>query len=570
MESPREELQICLSVRIPLRDGIRLSAILYLPTSSGVNTPRPAIFTLTPYIAQTHHEQGIYFATHGFPFLSVDVRGRGDSEGEFNPIFNDAEDGHDIIEWIARQPYCNGSVAMWGGSYMGYTQWAAAKGGSPHLKSLVPVASPFRGGDSPLRTNIFVPYSMQWLTYLWGRTSHDRVFSDQKLWNGRFRKWFESGKPFRELDTFLGSPSSIFQEWLSHPHRDAYWDAGNPTAAQYANLDIPILTITGTYDGNQTGALLHYREHMKHAPPAHRARHYLIIGPWDHAGTRIPKLEFAGVTVGPASLVDLPQLNLDWYAWTLQGAEKPAFLQKNVAYYVMGADRWRYADTLEDVTARSTPLYLDSATNPTDVFKAGSLVSQVPRRCEPDHYIHDPRDMSLAAFESTIDPDIRTDHRMIYASAGKLLVYHSQPFERDTEISGFFRFLAWIAIDQPDTDFRVSVYEVGLDGSALQLTSDWMRARYRESLYEEQLVETTEPLCYPFDRFTFVSKLIPRGHFLRLVLAPIHSIFVQRNFNSGGVVAEESVDQARAVTVKLFHDPAHASALYVPLGHPEP
>jgi len=559
-----------------MRDGIRLNAILYLPGPGpgpdGDNTPSPAIFTLTPYVAQTHHEQGIYFATHGFPFLSVDVRGRGDSEGKFNPIFNDARDGHDIIEWIAQQPYCDGQVAMWGGSYMGYTQWAASKEGSPHLRSLVPVASPFRGGDSPLRTNIFVPYSMQWLTYLWGRTSHDRVFSDQKLWSRRFRKWFEAGRPFRELDVFLGSPSPIFQEWVSHPYRDAYWDAGNPTPAQYANLSIPILTITGTYDGNQTGALLHYREHMKNASPANRAQHYLVIGPWDHAGTRIPKLEFAGVKVGPASLVDLPKLHLDWYAWALQRGEKPSFLKKNVAYYVMGADKWRYADTLDEVTARSTPLYLASAANPTDVFKAGSLIAEdlCSRGSEPkpDSYVYDPRDVSLATFESTIDPDIRTDHRMIHASAGKLLVYHSERFEQDTEVTGFFRLLAWIAIDQPDTDFRVSIYEVGLDGTALQLTSDWMRARYRESLYEEKLVDTLEPLCYNFERFTFVSRQIPKGHFLRLVIAPINSIYVQRNFNSGGVVADESIDCARPVTVRLFHDASHPSALYVPLGQP--
>ncbi len=556
-----------LSVRIPVRDGIRLSAILYLP--GGEDTPRPAIFTLTPYIAQTHHEQGIYFATRGLPFLSVDVRGRGDSEGEFRPIFNDADDGHDIIEWIARQPWCNGKVAMWGGSYMGYTQWAASRQASPHLKSLVPVAAPFRGGDSPLRNNVFVPYSMQWLTCLWGRTSHDRVFLDQKFWSRQFRHWFEAGRPFRELDVYLGNPSPIFQEWVSHPHRDGYWDAGNPTAAEYARLEIPILTVTGSYDGNQTGALLHYQEHMKHASAANRARHFLVIGPWDHAGTRIPRLEFAGVQVGPASLVDIPGLHLDWYAWTLLGGEKPSFLQKNVAYYVMGADRWRYADTLDEVTARSAPLYLNSSTNPTDVYKAGALLAEAPCNGGPDSYVHDPRDVSLAAFESTIDPDSRTDHRMIHASAGKLLVYHSERFKQDTQISGFFRLLAWIAIDTPDADFRVSVYEVAVDGTALQLTSDWMRARYRECPYHEKLIDTTEPLCYRFERFTFVSRQISKGHFLRLVVAPVHSIFVQRNFNGGGVVADECIGDARAVTVRLFHDSSYPSALYVPLGQPE-
>ncbi len=120
------------------------------------------------------------------------------------------------------------------------------------------------------------------------------------------------------------------------------------------------MTITGSYDGDQPGALTHYREYMKNASAEGRARHYLIIGPWDHAATRTPRAEIGGLKFAPASLVDLPQLHLDWYAWTMQGGPKPQFLQKAVAYYVMGAERWRYADTLEAVTAKSLPYYLDS------------------------------------------------------------------------------------------------------------------------------------------------------------------------------------------------------------------
>src|SRR5690606_36222007 len=140
----------------------------------------------------------------------------------------------------------------------------------------------------------------------------------------------------RELDSWIGNPSAIFQEWLQHPHQDAYWDAHNPTADEYAKLRLPILTITGSHDVNQSGALTHYRAHMKNASPEARDAHYLVIGPWDHAGTRTPRAEFGGLTLGSASLVDLPKLHLDWYAWTMQQGAKPEFLQKNVAYYVMG------------------------------------------------------------------------------------------------------------------------------------------------------------------------------------------------------------------------------------------
>ena len=86
---------------------------------------------------------------------------------------------------------------------------------------------------------------------------------------------------------------------------------------------------------------------MQNGTPEARDRHYLVIGPWDHAGTRTPQAQVGGLKFGTASLVDLPKLHLDWYAWTMQGGAKPEFLQKRVAYYVMGADQWRYADTLE-------------------------------------------------------------------------------------------------------------------------------------------------------------------------------------------------------------------------------
>ncbi len=568
MRHEKTGVDIRLGVRIPMRDGARLSAILYLPSPHPAATP--VVFTLTPYIAQTHHEQGVYFASHGYPFLAVDVRGRGDSEGEFMPIENDAQDGYDIVEWIARQPYCNGKVAMWGGSYMGYVQWAAAKEFPPHLATIVPVAAPFRGGDSPLRGNIFVPYSMQWLALLWGRGLQDKLFADGPFWRRKFREWFESGTAFRQLDTFLGNPSAIFQKWISHPRQDAYWDSYNPTAEEYSRLSLPILTITGSHDGNQRGALLHYRNHVRNSSPENRSRHCLVIGPWDHAGTRVPKTEFAGIEVGPASVIDMMLLHRQWYAWTLQGAPRPQFLQKNVACYVMGADVWRYADALEQITARVQPFYLHSAVNPTDVFTAGALsTKQSPQSTGPDRYVFDPRDCNLAQLESIVDPEDLTDQRLIHASAGKHLVYHSLPFRESVEISGFFRLVVWLSIDQPDTDFRATVHEIGIDGSSIQLSTDWMRARHRESLREERLVTSTTPLRYEFDRFMFVSRLIRKGSRLRLIIGPINSIHVQKNYNSGGVVADESMRDARAVAVELFHDADYPSVLHVPFGEAE-
>jgi putative CocE/NonD family hydrolase len=552
-------------VKIPLRDGVKLNATVYTPREQ--KEPAPCVFTLTPYISQSYHDRGLYFAAHGYPFLTVDVRGRGNSEGEFRPLIQEAHDGHDVVEWLAQQPYCNGKITMWGGSYAGYDQWVTAKEFPPHLATIVPVASPYAGIDFPMRGNIPFPYNIQWLTFTSGHAAQDRIFGDDAFWRAKNREWFESGAPFKQLDAIVGNPSVTFQEWIAHPSVDAYWDSYNPTAEQYAKLSLPILTITGSYDGDQPGAIEHYRQYMKNTDAAGRARHYLIIGPWDHAGTRTPQAEFGGLKFGPASLVDLPKLHLDWYAWTMQGGPKPAFLQKNVAYYVMDADKWRYTDTLEGITAESRPYYLDSVANATDVLAAGSL-GGAQGKGKPDQYVYDPRDVSIAALEASVDIASYTDQRTVHALRGKQLVYHTAPFERDTEVSGFFKLTAWIAIDQPDTDFAVNVYEVRADGSSIALTSDVKRARYREDLRTPKLVTTREPLRYEFDGFTFTSRMLRQGSRLRVTIGPVNSMYSQKNFNSGGDVSSETMRDARAVTVKLYHDRAHPSALFVPLGQP--
>ncbi len=555
-------------VQIPLRDGINLNATVYTPR--GQREPAPCVFTLTPYESQNYHARGIYFAAHGYPYLTVDTRGRGDSPGEFQPFIQEAKDGYDVVEWLARQPYCNGKVTMWGGSYAGYNQWAAAKESPPHLATIQPAAAPYMGLDFPLRTGMAFPGLLQWVTLVTGRTAQDQiVWKDMAFLTEMARRWFVSGRPFKESDEIFGNPSPIFQEWLAHPHPDEYWDRFNPTTAEYAKIEIPILSITGAYDGSQLGTLTHYREHMKAASPQARDRHYLILGPWEHSGTRTPLPEFGGLKFGPAALVDLPKLHREWFAWTMQDGPKPGFLQKRVAYYVIGAEKWRYADTLEAVTARSQAYFLDSTGNPTDVLQSASLSAQAPGQSKPDRYIYDPRDIGWADAESKLDPESLVTQAPVYAQSGKQLIYHSAPFDKDTEVSGFFKLSAWLSIDRPDTDFNVSIYEINAAGESVLLTSDMMRARYRESLREPKLISTQEPLRYDFERFNFVSRLVKRGSRLRLVVGPINSINSEKNYNSGGVVAAESMKDAKAVTVNLYHDRARPSALYVPLGQPE-
>ena len=224
-----ENVNFQWGVKIPMRDGVKLNATVYTPVKK---EPAPCIFTLTPYISQSYHDRGMYFASHGYPFLTIDVRGRGNSEGEFHPMIQEAKDGYDIVEWLAKQPYCNGKVTMWGGSYAGYDQWATAKEFPPHLATIVPVASPYAGVDFPMSYSVFYTYDMQWLFFTSGRASQERIFGDDAFWLGNFRRWFEAGLPYKELDTVVGAPSHIFQEWVAHPLSDNFWYRYNPTSEQ--------------------------------------------------------------------------------------------------------------------------------------------------------------------------------------------------------------------------------------------------------------------------------------------------------------------------------------------------
>jgi uncharacterized protein len=202
-------------------------------------------------------------------------------------------------------------------------------------------------------------------------------------------------------------------------------------------------------------------------------------------------------------------------------------------------------------------------------------LSPEPGAGAPDTYTYDPRDTHAAEIEAEAraDGSSLVDQSITFALLARQLVYHSAPFEQDVEISGFFKLSAWISIDCPDTDLYVSVHEITLDGSSLRLSTDAIRARYREGLRRPKRITTRAPLRYDFERFTFVSRCIRRGHRLRLVVAPvgrlIEATFTQKNYNGGGLVAEESAARGRAVSVTLFHDSRHPSALFVPIGRAE-
>jgi putative CocE/NonD family hydrolase len=551
--------------KIPLRDKVRLNGTVYKPAVQ--KEPLPVIFTMTPYNADGAYPRAYYFAQHGYVFVTVDVRGRGNSEGTFEPFAQEARDGHDVVEFLAKQPWCNGKVAMWGGSYVGYDQWATAKELPPHLATIVPASSVRPGFDFPFHRGIWYSYDIQWLTFTSGVTPNALLFGADAFWKQKFGDMYANHSPFIALDHGVGNAETVFQKWLQHPAFDSYWQAMSPTQDQYARINIPVLTIAGHFDGDQPGALSYYREIMKYGNAEAKAKHYLILGPWDHPATRTPRKDMDGLTLGDASVLDMNDLHRQWYDWTLKNGSKPEFLKKRVAYYVVGpgAEEWKYADDLDAIATEHRKLYLtsqDSIAN--DIFHSGRLTDRaVPSA--PDTFVYDPLDVRPAELEKADNDKPLIDARSAVNLFGKGVVYHSEPFPEATEISGNVTFSVWMAMDVPDTDFSATLYEILPDGSSVLLSNDSMRARYRDSLDKASLVTPGQITRYDFQGFLWFSRRISKGSRLRLVLECVNSMFYEKNYNSGGAVENESGKDARTAHVNVYHDPEHPSVLELPV-----
>ncbi len=569
------DYQLRWAVKIPLRDKVELNATLYLPRNSDGPTPRtPVIFTLTPYISDTYHARAAYFASHGYAFALVDVRGRGNSGGDFEPFANEARDGHDVVEWFAQQPFCDGKVTMWGGSYAGFDQWATAKEFPPHLATIVPVASAHQGVDFPFPNNVGATYDVQWLTLTSGRTVQNNLFGDPQFWRAKFLEAYKKQIPFKTLDTFIGNPSANFQRWIAHPSYDTYWQGMAPTREQYQKIGLPILSITGQYDGDELGALTYYWNHIANASPEARVNHFLIIGPWDHAGTRTPADDVGGVKFGPGALLDLNDLHRQWYDWTMKGKPKPEFLKDQVAYYLLPAGNsgangeWKYAGSLEALSANPRAFFLDSnGGDANGVFRSGALTENKPKE-GADSFTYDPLDTRRGENIESVEPDKQKaalDQQYALSIGENGLVYHTDPLPNETPLVGSPKLTLWVSIDTPDTDLSADLYEIQPDGTSIPLWSDVRRLRYRESISNEKLVKPGEIVRCDFAPGLFVARKLAKGSRLRLIVSSPNSIAFQKNYNSGGVVADETTQDARTAHVKIHHDAEHLSAMEVPL-----
>ncbi|WP_276482511.1 CocE/NonD family hydrolase [Paraflavitalea pollutisoli] len=555
------------AVMIPMRDQVRLSGLVYRDTASTVRVP--AIVSLSPYPSGYESTRGNVFATNGYVYVYVDSRGRRKSEGNFFPYEDDARDYYDIIDWVSKQPWCNGDVVTSGGSYLGFAQWQAIRKPYRHpaLKAINPMVSVGFGIDFPRFANQFYSYILQWAAYVSGRDLNDALFGDEQFWNKVNYALYKNRLPFAKLDSVAGMPNPFFQKWVSHPDLDSYWTSILPNKADYTSLDIPVLTITGYYDADQLGAFYYYDQHKKYAPAKAANQHYLLIGPYDHGGAQWqPSPVQLGFDIEREAQIPIYKYVIWWYDWVLKGKARPAFLQDQVNYFVTGTGQWKSASTLQQLTTDTLSLYL--STQPVASGKRSGvygLQTQRPVKGTSLTYTHDIAQVIDSAF---LYARSKPFDDSLYMASPYNLVFDSKPMEQDIIVTGKMVADLYLSLNVPDADFQVNIYEIDTEGKSYMLTNTILRSRYRLGGDKGRLLKPGTVALHRFDDVFLYIKKIPKGNKLRMTFESVNSPGFERNYGFGGVVSRETTQGPRLIKATLHSSPVLTSRIKIPYTRP--
>jgi putative CocE/NonD family hydrolase len=519
-------------------DGAHLAALVVRPAHA---TPLPALFQFTIYANDDWAwADAKKSAAYGYAGVVAYTRGKGRSSDAIVPYGHEGADAAAAIDWIARQPWSDGRVGMYGGSYSGYTQWAALKHRPEALKAIATSATTAPGIDVPMEGGVFLNFIYPWPLYAASnRTLDDARYGDQARWERLDRAWYASGRPYRELPAIDGSANPVFAEWLRHPAYDAYWRALTPQGDEFAGIDIPVLVTTGYYDGAQIGALHYFREHLRHRPDADQT---LLVGPYEHftMQTGVPPL-VQGYAPDPVARIDLQALRLAWFDHVLKGAPKPSLLSARVNWEAMGADAWRHADSLEAMATRTQRYYLvPGAAGAAGASGKGSehLLSPQPQPQAATGQQVDFTDRSDAAWRPS--PDVV--NAQLDPQAG--LVFATAPFAQDTEFAGPFSGVLDFTVNKRDMDVIVGVYEQAADGRYQDLAWWLQRASYARDRSQRHLLQPGVPQRLEVRDTRLLGKKLAAGSRLVVTIGIVKEPDRQLNLGSGRDPSDESLQDA--------------------------
>lgn len=547
----------------PMRDGTKLVSDVWLPPGPG---PFPTIVVRTPYV-RTEPSLGFaatatFFTRHGYAYVVQDVRGRGDSGGEFRFLGQEPEDGYDTIENLATQPWSDGRIGMMGVSYLASVQWLAAKEKPPHLVCIAPTSP---GGnildEVPATGGAFM---MEWaLNWLNGTSGHVNQASNAAATD---MQRVYAHRPLLTMDEALGRKIKLYREFLSHDTLDAYWRGATLTGADFAKIDLPVMVTTGWFDGDQNGALFFWNG--MHQRSAGAPNEYLTIGPWLHPQSYFGGAESLGKLIfGKASILDNNARHLAFFDRYLQQSTRTLDFP-NVHVFVTGVNVWRDFDAWPVPSAQTRRFYLASGGSANTDQGNGRLdaVAVPSGQAAADGYTYDPKapvplDISDKSF-ATDRNDVQSRH--------DVLVYTSPVLSKTLEVIGPVMVQLYASSDARDTDFTASIQDVQPNGDAVMLGSrpvGIVRARYRGGpAATPALLTPGKPELYQIQLGTLGHAFLPQ-HRIRLDISSSASPMFNPNQNTGNPIATDTDWQV--AHQQILHDPAHPSALVLAVVEPK-
>jgi putative CocE/NonD family hydrolase len=523
-------------VLVSTPDGARIAAMIVRPRWPAA-VKRVALLNFTIYAKDDWSlADAVKMAAHGYAGVVAYTRGKGRSPGPAIPYEHDGADAVTVIEWLARQPWSDGRVGMFSGSYNASTQWAAVKHRPAALKAIATNASNAPGIDAPMQGNVFQTFMYPWPFYTTNTKGlDDKNYGDSARWAALERNWYVSGRPYRDLDKIDGTPNPIFNRWLDHPDYDAYWQRLIPYGEEFAKVDIPVFVQTGYYDGGMVGALHYLEQHYRYRPSAD---HRLLVGPYHHTAMQTGVLpSVRGYDVDRAAKIDLQDVRLKWFDHVFHGAPMPDILRDRINFQVMGADRWRHVSSLAAMANKPLRLYLTGQGD-----GARLLFSKTPpvSGLEPELRVD-------LADRSDVDATPSADG----VDRNNALVFATAPLTKPTEVDGLFKARLRIVTNKRDFDLSVEFYERRADGTMLPLASYLGRASYMADRSRRRLLRPGQQQMLVFTSQTLTARLLAPGSRILAVIAIPKRPDTQINYGTGRAVRDESIaDSGKPIEIR--------------------
>lgn len=533
------------SVSVKTRDGAIISVIVV--RKKGEERAKPVLLQSTIYVRDNERDIAALkeSADNGYVGVIAYSRGKRFSPDEINPYENDGNDTYDVIDWISKQKWCNGSVGMFGGSYVGFTQWAVCKKMHPALKTIVPYVANRPGMGLPMENNVFVNPNYEWAFYVGNNKYLDTIAGyDRQRFRKMQNKWWDLGAAYNKLDSIDGTPNRLFQRWIAHPSFDKYWQNMAPFGKEFAEINIPILVIDGYYNDSQNSSLYYLRELQKYNP---KANQYLIIGPYSHFGAqREGEAIINGYKVDSNALIDTKKITYQWFDYILKNGTKPEILKDRINYQVMGENKWRSAPSIDKMSNGFLTMYLTNnksgnffSLNSKKPIKKGFLSQEV-----------DFADRENSNNDYYPDPIIRKE---IDTSNGFNFI--SESLKEPILINGSFLGEIKASINKLDMDIGVTLYEVMPNGEYFHLSYFIGRASYSKDITQRKLLKPNTIETISFSNTHLVSKQLSKGSRLLIHLNINKNPFSELNYGTGKTVTEETIKDAKEpLKVKWYND----------------